>query len=238
MRMLYQRKVPVPTLYVKTLAATFPPEFSLDAIFGKARQEAPCYLVFEDLDSVVSDKVRSFFLNEVDGLSNNDGILMVGSTNHLDQLDPGISKRPSRFDRKYLFSTPNFEQRVQYCHYWQGKLKDNQDVAFPESLCHAIAKITEDFSFAYIQEAFVAALLTIAYSKQGEQEDDVEEAGDEWEVLESNAQKLAKLELFDGIHESDKSGDPEDHLGDNVLWIEIKKQIRLLRKELDIGSGK
>lgn len=47
--------------------------------------------MFEDLDSIVTDGVRSYFLNEVDGLENNDGIFMVGSTNHLERLDPGIS---------------------------------------------------------------------------------------------------------------------------------------------------
>ena len=29
---------------------------------------APCILVIEDLDSLVTPKVRSFFLNELDGL--------------------------------------------------------------------------------------------------------------------------------------------------------------------------
>lgn len=67
------------------------PEYSIQAIFRKARQLAPCYLVFEDLDSIVSDGVRSYFLNEVDGLQSNDGIYMIGSTNHLDRLDPGIA---------------------------------------------------------------------------------------------------------------------------------------------------
>jgi SpoVK/Ycf46/Vps4 family AAA+-type ATPase len=67
------------------------PEASVKAIFAKARQFAPCYLVFEDLDTIVTDAVRSYFLNEVDGLGRNDGIFMVGSTNHLDRLDPGIS---------------------------------------------------------------------------------------------------------------------------------------------------
>lgn len=43
----------------------------------------------------MSDDVRSYFLNEVDGLQSNDGIFMVGSTNHLDRLDPGISVRAS-----------------------------------------------------------------------------------------------------------------------------------------------
>lgn len=71
------------------------PEFALMLIFQKARQFAPCYLVFEDLDSIVSDQVRSYFLNEVDGLKSNDGIFMIGSTNHLDRLDPGISVRLS-----------------------------------------------------------------------------------------------------------------------------------------------
>lgn len=67
------------------------PEGALSDIFNKARQFAPCYLVFEDLDSIIDDEVRSYFLNEVDGIKNNDGIFMIGSTNHLERLDPGIS---------------------------------------------------------------------------------------------------------------------------------------------------
>jgi AAA+ superfamily predicted ATPase len=67
------------------------PEGALSEIFGKARQFAPCYLVLEDLDSIIDDTVRSYFLNEVDGIKNNDGIFMIGSTNHLERLDPGIS---------------------------------------------------------------------------------------------------------------------------------------------------
>lgn len=35
--------------------------------------------------------MRSYFLNEIDGLKSNDGIFIVGSTNHLERLDPGIS---------------------------------------------------------------------------------------------------------------------------------------------------
>ena len=91
MNMLYRQKPEVPTLYVRTLTSYAGPEFSVRQIFAAARRYAPCYLVFEDLDTIVSDSVRSYFLNEVDGLKDNDGIFMVGSTNHLDRLDPGIS---------------------------------------------------------------------------------------------------------------------------------------------------
>ena len=87
---------------------------------------------------------------------------MVASTNHLDQLDPGLSSRPSRFDRKYLFPLPSEEERVLYCNYWREKLKNKPSVEFPKKLCVAIAGITQEFSFAYMKEAFVATLLTIA----------------------------------------------------------------------------
>lgn len=69
-------------------------------IFSKARQNSPCIVIFEDLDSLINDRNRSFFLNQLDGLENNDGLLIIGSTNHFDRLDPGLSSRPSRFDRK------------------------------------------------------------------------------------------------------------------------------------------
>ena len=44
------------------------PEYGVRSIFEKARKHAPCILVLEDLDSMVTDDVRSYFLNEMDGL--------------------------------------------------------------------------------------------------------------------------------------------------------------------------
>ena len=78
---LFARPDPVPTLYVKSLAGCHDPHYAIRQIFVKARQMAPCLLVFEDLGSLTTDQVKSFFLNEVDGLESNDGIMMVGSTN-------------------------------------------------------------------------------------------------------------------------------------------------------------
>lgn len=80
MHSLYARKHPIPTLYVRSLASFGGPEYSINQIFSQARQEAPCLLVFEDLDSIVTDEVRSYFLNEVDGIRGNNGILMASNT--------------------------------------------------------------------------------------------------------------------------------------------------------------
>ena len=59
---LYKRTPKIPTLYVKTLSNFLGPEYAINEIFARAREQAPCYLVFEDLDSLVTDEVRSYFL--------------------------------------------------------------------------------------------------------------------------------------------------------------------------------
>ncbi|KAI1209566.1 P-loop containing nucleoside triphosphate hydrolase protein [Annulohypoxylon truncatum] len=215
MRTLYSRKDPIPTLYVRSLTSYTGPESSIKQIFIKARQFAPCYLVFEDLDTIVSDNVRSYFLNEVDGLKSNDGIFMIGSTNHLDRLDPGISKRPSRFDRKYLFPDPDLDQRIAYCKFWQSKLANNKEIEFPDKLCSAIASITDKFSFAYMQEAFVAALLAIARTGEG---------------IDPNYELPLTQEMNDGWV-GVLGGD--DDLDGLVLWKEIKKQVAILRESME-----
>ena len=82
MKILMARPKAIPTLVVKTLAQRSGPQMSVRQIFTKARQSAPCLLLFEDVDSLVTDQVRSYFFNEVDGLEDNEGILMIGSTNN------------------------------------------------------------------------------------------------------------------------------------------------------------
>ena len=56
------------------------------------------------------------------------------------------------------------------------KLKDKPRIKFPKKLSPAIAGITQDFSFAYLQEAFVATLSAIV---QNESETGIRGGGDE-----------------------------------------------------------
>ncbi|PBL02323.1 P-loop containing nucleoside triphosphate hydrolase protein [Armillaria gallica] len=149
-------------LYVKSFKSYMGEEGSMAAVFDKARQLAPCVLILEDLDSLINDGNRSFFLNQIDGLQGNDGLLVIGTTNHFDRLDPGLSSRPSRFDRKFLFDDPDQDERTLYAKYWQKKLETNDDISFPDSLVDEIAAATNRFSFAYLKEAFVSSLVTLA----------------------------------------------------------------------------
>lgn len=139
---------------------------------------------------------------------------MVASTNHLDKLDAGLSSRPSRFDRKYLFPLPSEAERELYCQYWRTKLKARKiDVEFPKKICPAVAVITDEFSFAYIQEAFVATLLAIALKRS-------ESIGEDVEKLEG------------GGHKGDKD------LNDYELWREMKKTVKALRDDMGSAPGK
>jgi transitional endoplasmic reticulum ATPase len=166
--------------------------------------------------------------------------LMVGSTNHLDRLDPGIAKRPSRFDRKFFFPDPNLQQRTKYCEFWQDKLKKggNEDVKFPDELCLAIAKITDGFSFAYIQEAFVAALIEIAAGGESVADGEIKRdtiAMDEWEFVgeeeeEEEEDRSANADSPGGGGDDD---DQRPDLDKYLLWRVIKKQVAILRKELN-----
>ncbi|KAM3509123.1 hypothetical protein MY11210_006462 [Beauveria gryllotalpidicola] len=220
----------VPTLYVRSLASRSGPEDSIKEIFSRARQFAPCYLVFEDLDSLVSDSVRSYFINEVDGLQSNDGIFMIGTTNHLDRLDPGIAKRPSRFDRKYLFPNPNLKERIAYCHFWQSKLANNKSIEFPDKLSEAIAEMTNDFSFAYLQEAFVAALLAISRNEVAKDD----------ESSSDNEYGVATVDLADewvGVVDQNPASRDDVDLEHLKLWVEIKKQIKIFREGLKEQPG-
>ena len=139
---------------------------------------------------------------------------MVASTNHLHRLDPGLSSRPSRFDRKYLFPLPSESERILYCSYWRSKLarKDVQ-IEFPKKLCPAIASITDGFSFAYLQEAFVATLVVIA----GRRSEAVDALGS------GNGYR----------HDEDDDDDDDNELNKYELWREMKKQVKALRDDMD-----
>jgi ATP-dependent 26S proteasome regulatory subunit len=118
---------------------------------------APCVLVFEDLDAMIDDQNRAFFLNELDGFESNTGLVSLATTNHPDRLDPAILNRPSRFDRKYYFNLPAASERSAYIAAWNKQLQ--RELRLSESTMFAVVQQTEDFSFAYLKELFVSATM-------------------------------------------------------------------------------
>ena len=126
-------------------------------VFKRARMKIPCIVVLEDLDSMIDNKNRAFFLNELDGFQSNTGVVVLATTNHPQKLDPSILDRPSRFDRKYYFKLPAEQERLAYIAKWNEELQPELRVS--ESGAMRVVQQTEGFSFAYLKELFVASMV-------------------------------------------------------------------------------
>jgi SpoVK/Ycf46/Vps4 family AAA+-type ATPase len=147
----------VPCLYVKSLDSCDGEHASIRQVFWRARRSQPCVVVFEDVDSLINGKNRSFFLNELDGFASNTGVVVVATTNHPEQLDPAILDRPSRFDRKFYFELPAAQERLLYARRWNELLRP--ETRLGDGLLSETAARTEGFSFAYLKELFVSSLM-------------------------------------------------------------------------------
>lgn len=229
---LSKRTSSIPSLYVKSIDACPGPKWSIRQIFLKARRCAPCLLIFEDLDSLVADTTRSYFLNEVDGLESNDGVLMIGSTNHLERLDPSVRKRPSRFDRKYHFALPGEEERRAYCGLWSRKMQDADGGVeaglLRECEVAEVTRLTAGWSFAYLKELFVSSLLMVTHDRL---------------ELEDSVTSLEHYEATNGGHTRGMNGNAaslipqeQSNVGACPLFTVLKDQIALLAEEMKHAS--
>lgn len=148
----------LPALYVRSFEAEHMTNLSLmSTVFEEARRRAPCFLIFEDLDALLTPESRSFFLNEMDGFASNHGIFTIATTNYPERIEAGLINRPSRFDTSYVVDLPEKEQRLDYL---KLLMKDLDAVISPSnSEFEAIADTTEGFSMAYLKELFVVSLM-------------------------------------------------------------------------------
>lgn len=153
-------------LYVQSLSHSyFTGEQLWQRVFDRARQLKPCVLVLEDLDSMVDDDNRSFFLNQLDGFEQNHGMIVLATTNHPERIDVAIVDRPSRFDRKYHFDLPSVEERQVYLESWQKKLAD--ETGWAQAEVKQVAAVTKGYSFAYLKELVISSVMAWMKNSDG-----------------------------------------------------------------------
>jgi AAA+ superfamily predicted ATPase len=147
-----------PCLYVKGFKSEYATDQeNIRLVFQRARMTVVCLLILEDLDSMIDDKSRAFFLNELDGFETNTGLVVLATTNHPDRLDPAILDRPSRFDRKYYFDLPGEAERSAYIGTWNNELQ--AELRLSATVAVEVMEQTEGFSFAYMKELFLSAMM-------------------------------------------------------------------------------
>jgi SpoVK/Ycf46/Vps4 family AAA+-type ATPase len=190
-----------PTVYVKSLeqGGDAPSQDGLRYVFNRVRSLAPCILVLEDLDSMITDDNRSYFLNEMDGFASNSGVLVLATTNHPERIDPAIAHRPSRFDRKYHFDLPETAERKSYLQMWNSQRSPEGQIRFEDSDIDSVARETEGFSYAYIKELMLSVVMECFHRNGNRPIRDI--------ALEQAAQLRKQMSSA----ESDKAGEVNDN---------------------------
>ena len=135
--------------------------------FKLCRKLSPTLMIIEDIDTAgtVSRKftdhpILGEYLQAMDGMQPNDGMLILATTNHTENIDPAISDRPGRFDRIIDVPLPNVRQRRKMI---QNLLTKMPSETITEEIVSMVAKKSEGLSGAWVREVVQCALIEAMY---------------------------------------------------------------------------
>lgn len=129
----------------------------LTAAFAYAQDQAPGLLYIEDLDTLLGggSVSLSHFLNLMDGVQSNNGIVVIATANHIGNLKESVIDRPSRFDRKWEIPLPDNEMAIKYLKKWFGKALKSEQFNFLAQKC-----VKKSFSYAYLKELYLTSVFS------------------------------------------------------------------------------
>lgn len=94
-------------------------------LFEEAKKNAPCIVFIDEIDAVgrrrgagmggghdEREQTLNQLLVEMDGFTDNQGVIIIAATNRPDILDPALL-RPGRFDRQVMIGIPDVREREQ-----------------------------------------------------------------------------------------------------------------------------
>ncbi len=143
-----------PEIYSKWVGES---EKAIREVFRKGRMAAPSIIFFDEFDaivprrgmgigdSMVTERVISQLLTEMDGLVALENVVVIGATNRPDIIDPAVL-RPGRMDRIIYVPPPDEEARFQILKIHTRNMPLAEDVDLRE-----IAKRTEGYSGADLE---------------------------------------------------------------------------------------
>jgi hypothetical protein len=163
------------TMYAKSLAAEadtttilisaemIQQRHDVKSVFKLARRLSPALIIIEDIDTAgtVSRKftdhpILGEYLQAMDGMEDNNGVVILATTNHTENIDPAISDRPGRFDRIIEVPLPDKNQRKQII---QNLLRNMPTKVHSGKGIDRIASKSKGLSGAWIREVVQTAMI-------------------------------------------------------------------------------
>jgi transitional endoplasmic reticulum ATPase len=136
-------------------------ERKIREIFAEARRNAPSVLVFDEFDSIATNRSNQSdggarvgngmvaqILTEMDGFRQEVPVLVIGTTNRLDIIDPALL-RPSRF-KPVNIGLPNLEALKEIIRIHSRKYK----ITLSDQIVNTVAESTKGFNGDEIQSVF------------------------------------------------------------------------------------
>lgn len=146
-------------------------ERAIREIFRKARAASPSIIFFDEIDAIAGDRdgdssttaalnVLTSLLNEIDGVEELKGVVIVGATNKPTEIDPALL-RPGRLDRHIYVAPPDYDARLQILQKCSRKF--NLQSGDESVDLQKLAELTDGCSGAEVtllcQEAGLAAIM-------------------------------------------------------------------------------
>ncbi|MBU0586356.1 ATP-binding protein, partial [Candidatus Micrarchaeota archaeon] len=131
--------------------------------FLRGRENTPSIIFLDEIETVAPSRdlsggdVIGQLLNEMDGIKELKGVVVIGATNKPAMLDSAIL-RPGRFDKMFLIAPPNKEERKQIFKINLGAFAEGIDL-------DKIAEMTEMFSGADITSIVQSAKMRLLRKK-------------------------------------------------------------------------